>query len=129
MKNKKIAPAESPEPKQKAQKEKTKIALHTLHGMVMEDIKSIIHCQSDNIYTTFFFENKRKIMVSKPIAEFEKILSDNSFLRVHKSHLINLNAVKEYIKGKGGQVKMTDGSMVDISPKHKAELLDRLNEL
>jgi two-component system LytT family response regulator len=53
------------------------------------------------------------------------VLSDFDFLRVHKSHLVNLHQVKKYLKGKGGQVMMTDGSVVDVSPQKKQDLLGR----
>lgn len=120
---------ESIEPSNTAQNGKTKIALPIHHGILIVEIKFIIHCQSDNSYTTFHCENQEKIIVSKSIAEFEDILSGKNFLRIHKSHLINLNFVKEYIRGKGGQVRMSDNTMIDVSPKHKAELLDLLNKI
>lgn len=69
------------------------------------------------------------MVVSKPLSEFEKLLTGNNFLRIHKSHLINLNCVKEYIKGKGGHVIMIDGTKLEVSPKHKSELLDLLKKI
>jgi len=129
MKNKEDPLNKSIAPNQSFQNGKTKIALHTHHGILMEEIKSIIHCQSDNSYTTFHLDNEKKIVVSKPITDFENILSGKNFLRIHKSHLINLHFVKEYIRGKGGQVRMSDGTMIDVSPMHKAELLDLLDKL
>ena len=108
---------------------KTKIALPTHHGILIEEIKSIIHCQSDNTYTTFHFENQKKVIISKPLADFEKILSGRNFFRIHKSHLINLNFVTEYKRGKGGQVKMINNTIINVSPKHKEELIKLLNNL
>jgi two-component system LytT family response regulator len=68
-------------------------------------------------------------MVSKTLKDCEELLSEYNFFRVHASHLINLRFIKEYIKGDGGQVKMIDGSYVDVSRRKKDEFLQQLNKL
>ncbi len=47
------------------------------------------------------------------------------FIRVHKSHLINFQYITKYLKGKGGQVEMPDGSVVDVSVNRKSELSEK----
>ena len=54
------------------------------------------------------------------------MLADHSFLRVHNSHVVNLNAITRYVKGEGGYLVMTDGSNVDVSRSRKELLLQRL---
>ncbi|MCE7054952.1 LytTR family DNA-binding domain-containing protein [Algoriphagus sp. AGSA1] len=107
-------------------KEKAKIALPTLHGYLFVEIKEVIRCESDNTYTTFFLRDKRKILVSKTLKDVETMLEHHGFCRVHNSHLINLDYVTEYLKGEGGQVKLSDGSVVDVSRRRKEEFLGKV---
>lgn len=102
---------------------KKKIALPTLHGYLFVPVGDIIRCQSDNTYTTFFIHGEKPVIVSRTLKECEQILLPHGFYRVHNSHLINLDFVREYIKGEGGQVKMEDGSYVDVSRRRKEEFL------
>ena len=83
-------------------------------------------CQID---TTFFFAGENKMMVTKTLKEFEELLDEYDFIRVHNSHLINLNHVAKYTKGEGGVVTMSDGAEVDVSRRKKEEFLQRLTKL
>lgn len=100
-----------------------RIALPTLSGFLFVSVKDIVRCESDNTYTTFFTIDKQKIIVSRTLKECEQMLGDYRFFRIHNSHLINLDCIKEYIKGEGGVVKMVDGSHVDVSRRRKDEFL------
>lgn len=106
--------------------ERAKIALPTMTGYLFVEIRDIIRCESDNTYTTFFTTDKRKILVSRTLKDVEQMLEDYRFFRVHNSHLINLDFVSEYFKGEGGQVKMADSSVVDVSRRRKEEFLNLL---
>jgi len=103
--------------------QKKRVALPTLSGYLFVPIQEIIRCESDNTYTTFYLIDKKTIIVSKTLKECEMMLLEQGFYRIHNSHLINLAYVKEYIKGEGGQVKMEDGSYVDVSRRRKDEFL------
>jgi two-component system LytT family response regulator len=109
--------------------DKARIALPTMSGFVFAQVNDIIRCESDNNYTTFYFEDKTHLMVSKTLKDCEELLQDYNFFRVHASHLINMRYIKEYIKGDGGQVKMSDNSYVDVSRRKKDEFLQQLNKL
>ncbi|HNR19725.1 MAG TPA: LytTR family DNA-binding domain-containing protein [Bacteroidia bacterium] len=109
--------------------EETKIALPTQTGYVFAKVNEIVHCTSDNSYTTFYFIDKSKLMVSKSLKDCEELLFPYHFFRTHSRHLINMAYIKEYIKGEGGQVRMIDGSMVDVSRQRKEEFLLRLQRL
>lgn len=109
--------------------EETKIALPTQTGYVFAKINEIVHCISDNSYTTFNFIDKSKLMVSKSLKDCEELLFPYHFFRIHSRHLINMAYIKEYIKGEGGQVRMTDGCMVDVSRQRKEEFLNQLKRL
>lgn len=106
-----------------------KISLPTLQGFKLTDISEIIRCEADSSYTTFYFTDKTKIIVSKTLHEFEEQLSKYSFFRIHHKHLINLTHLKEYIKGKGGQVVMADHSVLDVSVRKKNDFLHRIGYL
>jgi two-component system, LytTR family, response regulator len=114
---------------QAQQTQKKKIALPTLTGFIFITIEDIIRCESDNTYTTFHLNDKRKIVVSRTLKECETMLSDFSFFRVHNSNLINLEYIVEYTKGEGGIVKMKDGSSVDVSRRRKDEFVRLFNKI
>jgi len=100
-----------------------KIALPASDGIRLVKINEIVRCVSDSNYTTFNLSNGEKVLVSKTLKEYEDILSQMRFYRIHKSHLINLNFVEKYIQGEGGYVIMEDGSEVEVSRRRKEEFL------
>ena len=77
--------------------------------------------------TTVYLKDKRKIMVSKHLKEYETLLGDENFMRVHNSFLINLNEVKQFVKSEGGYILMNDNQQVSISPKRRDEFFARMN--
>lgn len=103
-----------------------KIALPTMEGLQMISVDSIISCASDSNYTIFLLKNKQKITASRTLKDVEEMLEEHSFLRVHKSFLVNLNEVNKYIKGEGGYLIMSDGSAIDVSRTRKDILLKKL---
>lgn len=103
-----------------------KINLPTLQGFKRVNIDQIIRCEADSNYTFIYLLDKTKVMVSKTLHDFEKNLSSYNFFRIHHKHLINLEHLKEYIKGKGGQVVMTDNSVLDVSIRRKNEFLHKM---
>ena len=104
----------------------TKIALPSSDGIDFIEANSIIRVDAERSYSNFYIENGKKILVSKPLKEYEALLEQCNFFRVHKSHMINLNHIQKYIKGKGGYVIMRDGSHVDVSVRKKDDLLNKL---
>ncbi|ASW73275.1 hypothetical protein IQ37_03975 [Chryseobacterium piperi] len=106
-----------------------KISLPTLQGFKLTNINDIVRCEADSSYTTFYMNDKTKIIVSKTLHEFEEYLSDYNFFRIHHKHLINLSHLKEYIKGKGGQVIMTDNSILDVSVRKKNDFLYKIEHM
>ncbi len=105
---------------------KSKINLPTMQGFKTIDIADIIRCEADANYTVFFMNNNTKMMVSRNLKEFENHLAENDFFRIHSKHLINLKHFREYIKGKGGQVIMSDYSVLDVSVRKKQEFMEVL---
>lgn len=105
-----------------------KIILSTLQGFKIVDIADIVHCEADSSYTTFYLVNKLKIMVSKTLHEFEPVLLGHNFFRIHHKHLINIAHLQEYIKGRGGQVVMSDCSVLDVSFRRKSDFLYKIGK-
>jgi two-component system LytT family response regulator len=103
-----------------------KIALPTLGGLQMVEINSILYCESESNYTTFYLKDKQKIVVSRTLKEMEELLSEYSFARVHNSFLVNLAEVEKYIKGEGGYLILSEGSTINVSASRKRLLLAKL---
>jgi len=80
-------------------------------------------------YTEFYFNNAKKLLVTKTLKEFEDLLSDQGFYRVHQSHLINTKYIKEFVKTNGGYLIMNDGSNVPVSTRKRPEVMKMLEEL
>jgi two-component system LytT family response regulator len=103
-----------------------RISVPTLHGLEFLQVRDIVRCESDVNYTNIFLKDRQKITVAKTLKEFEELLTDYNFFRVHNSHLINLTHIKKYNKGTGGYVTMADNSEVEVSTRRKEEFLARI---
>lgn len=99
-----------------------KITIPLQSGFEVLQISDILYCQADDNYTRIFVGNKKKL-VSKTLKHFEGVLSGSGFARVHKSFLVNVNAITEYKRGKGGSVVLSNGKEIMVSPSRKKELL------
>lgn len=106
-----------------------KIILKTSEHIHLVCIRDIIRIVADGNYCTFYINDGRKILVSRPIREYEKLLIDKGFHRIHKTHIININKVNYFDKTEGGDVVMDDGSKVPVSSRKKEELLALLESL
>jgi two-component system, LytTR family, response regulator len=102
-----------------------RIALSNSDGIHLIDICDIIRCESDDNYTKFFIKNRKPILISKTLKEYEELLTEHGFVRIHQSHLINLSFVKSYAK-KEGVLYMADNSQLPISQRKRDQLQDVL---
>jgi two-component system LytT family response regulator len=100
-----------------------KILLPTLGGFDIIEVSEITYCKSESNYTRFNFGDGKSLVVSKTLKEFESILLENNFFRIHRSYIINLNCIAKYNKGKGGEVVMKDGAVLEVSREKKDEFL------
>lgn len=103
-----------------------RLAVPTFEGFVFLDIDQIIRCEADDSYTTFHLANQSKQIVCKQLTEYEELLAAFGFHRIHKSHLINIQYVQKYVKGRGGYVVMSDGVSLDVSARKKMEFLEHI---
>jgi two-component system, LytTR family, response regulator len=101
-----------------------KIALNSSEGLEFINTGDIIRCEADRAYCRFYLANGKSILVSKSMSEYEDILTQSDFLKVHKSNIVNLNHVVKYVRGKGGYLIMSDKSTVAVAVRRKEELMD-----
>lgn len=106
-----------------------KIVLKTSDRIYLVNVKDIIRCEAENNYTIFHLSNGNKIMVSKTIKTYETLLAEHEFLRVHQSHLVNLNYIQHFDKPDGGLLVLSDNSTVPVSHPKKALLLEYFSTL
>lgn len=105
-------------------KEDFKLALSTSEGTFFYNPDQIVRLEGESNYTRFFFTEKKPLLTSKTLKDFEEILTTHGFVRIHKSHLVN----KKYITNLSGDgvLTMTDKSRVEISRRRRAEVAEFL---
>lgn len=96
-----------------------KIVLKELDAIHVIKVKDLVCCEASGIYTTFYIDNNKQIVVSKNLKEYEEILEPYEFLRVHNSFLINANKIEKYEKNDGGFLIMEGGQRVPVSQRKK----------
>jgi len=96
-----------------------KLGIALPDGKEYIDIEDIIRIEADGSYSTIRLKSGREIMVSRNIGEYEALLQDHSFLRVHNSHLINMLSVSKYTRHDGGWVTMEDRSEIPVARRRK----------
>jgi len=106
-----------------------KLCLPTLKGFIVVKLDDIIYCEAERSYTIFHLDGKRTVTVSKSLIEYDNLLQETQFFRIHKSFLVNLNHIKEYQRGEGGLVIMNDNAEIEVSRRKKEFFLNRMKEL
>jgi two-component system, LytTR family, response regulator len=100
-----------------------RIALSSADRIHVVNVDEIIRCESQRNYTLFFLQGGRQILVTRTLKEFEEMLEPHGFIRIHHSHLINPEYLREFIKADGGYALMSDGSRIPVAVRKKDELL------
>ena len=106
--------------------EKDKIVLPASHGFNVLIIADIIRLEAEGCYTKVIFKDGKNTIISRTLKDFEKSMPKQKFFRIHKSHLINLNYIKDYSNLGGSYVTMTDGSKVEISRRKVPEFIQKI---
>jgi len=104
------------------------LAIPTVEGLLFVKLPHVIRCESEDKYTKIFMIGKKMVLASRTLGEFEELLQTSGFIRIHKSHLINSLHLKKYIRGEGGQVVMSDNSMLPVARRKKEELLQVVSQ-
>jgi two-component system LytT family response regulator len=103
-----------------------KIGLPTGERVEFVEVKSIVRCQGESNYTHLYFADRKPILTAKSLIEFEELLSEYGFVRVHKTHVVNLNHVTSFTKNDGGVLFLSNGDSVAISRRRKDFTLEQL---
>ena len=98
---------------------KTQLIVPEVEGFSVVKLCDMVRCEGSRNYTDFFLVSGKKLTASKSLKEFEEVLGGHGFLRIHKSHIINIYQVEKYVKGRGGELLMTDGSLLPVSRERK----------
>jgi two-component system LytT family response regulator len=113
---------------QKQSPRNMKLCIPSIKGFQVVELDEILYAESAGNYTNFHFENKQLICSSKPMHEYEELLSDAGFIRIHKCCLVNLLHVKEYIRGEGGSVRLSSGKELEVARRKKDLFLNRMKQ-
>jgi two-component system, LytTR family, response regulator len=103
-----------------------KIGIPTLAGLQFVAIRDIIRFEAKGSYTTIFLVEGEEVVATRNIREYEELLPAGTFCRIHNSHIINLQRMKKYYKGRGGYVVMEDDSSIEVATRRREEFLQRL---
>jgi two-component system LytT family response regulator len=106
-----------------------KICLATSDGFEFVNVNNILYCKAEGSYTTFILNDNSKLLVSKHLKEYENLLSEQDFMRVHNGFLINLKEVKKFVKSDGGYILMSNNDTVSISRSKKEDFIQVMSTL
>jgi len=102
------------------------VALPEINGFAIVKVEDIVRCEGKRNYTRIIFKEASEKVVSRTLLEFEHLLSPLGFVRIHRSHLVNILNVVRYLKSDGGMVELKTGELLKVSSKHKENLLNKL---
>jgi two-component system LytT family response regulator len=103
-----------------------KIAISSSKGLEFVDIDTIVRIEAERSYCTFYLNNTNKILVSKSLNEFENLLLGHGFVRIHNSHLVNIDYVKTFVRGDGGYLELADTTCVPVARNRKDNFLESI---
>lgn len=109
-----------------AQGNNQKIVLKTAEKHIIVKVQDIVNLEADNIYTSIFLLDGRRIVISKSIKHFEELLTGKGFFRSHRSHLINISEICEFVKSEGGYLVMSNKKQIPVSASKVNELISKL---
>ncbi|WP_019039141.1 LytR/AlgR family response regulator transcription factor [Psychroflexus tropicus] len=106
-----------------------KICLSSLDETLFIDLSDILYCKAEGSYTNFFLKGGQQIMVSKHLKEYQAMLPDHEFMRVHKSYIVNLREVLKLLRSDGGLLEMKNGDVIMFSNHNKSLLMEKMKSL
>lgn len=106
-----------------------RLAIPDSKGIFFVETANIIYCKAEGNYSTLYLKNGKSILVSKSLKDFDHMLADSGFIRVHNASLINIKHLQKYVKGEGGYVILSDNHHVDVSRRKKEAFLQQLNKI
>ncbi len=102
------------------------VSLNTQEEIRVTDIADVMRLEAMGNYTTFYFHDGTKMLVTKTMKDYSYLIEEHQFMRVHQSHIVNRSHIKAYIKTEGGYLLLKDGSHVPVSVRKKSEVMEML---
>lgn len=106
-----------------------KVVLKTSDSIHIVNLSDVIHCEASSGYTTFYMADKTRVVVTRPLADYDEMFSEHNFVRIHQSFLVNINFIKRYEKGDGGNVVLTNETILPVATRKKEQLMQVLSKL
>lgn len=106
-----------------------KIVLKTSDHMHILTASEIVHLEAEDNYTRFYLVDKRVILVSKTLKEYEEILDKSLFVRIHQSHIVNMSYASRFDRRNGGFLVLKDHTTLPVSTRKKEDLISYLEQL
>lgn len=103
-----------------------KMAIPTIDGLIFIPVQDILRFEAKGNYTAIYLSNGEPIVATRTIKDYEDVLPETIFCRIHNSHIINLSKIQRYQKGRGGSVIMEDGSIIEVASRRREEFLQKL---
>lgn len=103
-----------------------KLALSTTEGVFFYAPLEILYCEGENNYTRFIFTKHKPMLVSKTLGEYEDLLREHGFIRIHKSYLVNARYVSKV--DREGTLLMSDNKSLPVSRRRKEAVMDTLKQ-
>lgn len=105
-----------------------KLCVPSIKGFQVIELKNIMYCEASGSYTNLHVAGQSAICSARPIHEYEDMLSNSNFVRIHKSYLVNLSHVKEYVRGEGGSVILSNNQEIEVSRRKKEMFLTEMKK-
>jgi two-component system LytT family response regulator len=106
-----------------------KLTLYHSKGFNIVDVEKIVRLESDGNYTLIYLSNKTKLVVTRLLKDFEEVLDCDLFVRIHKSHIINLSYLQQYVFDDVGYAILENGEKVEISRRKASLLFEKITRL
>jgi two-component system LytT family response regulator len=104
-----------------------KLEIPVKEGIFYCAVADVIRIESDGSYSTFYVADGKRYVLSKGLKEYEELLPEKEFFRVHKSHLINIHKIRKYVRNDGNFLEMEDGCQIEVARRKKDEFLEAMN--
>lgn len=115
--------------KQQTGQQPLQLCIPSIKGFQVVELIDIIYCEAENTYTYIHFKDGKKLLASRSLMDYELMLQDSLFFRTHKSYLVNMKHIKEYQKGEGGFVVMSNGKELEVSRRKKESFIIKMKEV
>lgn len=106
-----------------------RLALNAQDKINVVKVSDIVRLESNGSYTLFFLKDGEQILVTRTLKEFDAMLNSSQFVRVHQSHLVNLEFIREFVKSDGGYLVLQDKTEIPVASRKRSHVMKVLNSV